>query len=206
MGIWVVILEAVATEGDRVGLGPEPGALEDLAEELAGHYAVVSERRGAYETELWVEEGTAGGAVLAAQFLWQAAVRYLGLPAWEVVRAEARDAHALEIGIIDWPVPPAGPDDPDTDELAPPDLATISPAPVQPSQRKPAAKNAAKKAVAKTVGAKTVGAKTVGAKTVGAKTVGAKTVGAKTVGAKTVGARKSGAKKAVARKSRNSRR
>jgi len=177
MGIWVVILEAVASEGERVGLGPEPGALEDLAEELAGHYAVVSERPGAYETELWVEEGTAGGAVLAAQFLWQAAVRYLGLPAWEVVRAEARDAHALEIGVIDWPVPPAGPDDPGSDELAPPDLATISPAPLQPSKRKPAAKKAvAKKAVAK-----------------------------KAV-AKKPAAEKPAAEKPVARKSRNSRR
>ncbi len=160
-----MILEAVATEGERAGLGIESGALDDLAEELASHYAVVSERSGAYETELWVEEGTAGGAVLAAQFLWQAAVRYLGLPAWEVVRAEARDAHALEIGIIDWPSPPAGPDDQEPDhqepgELPPPEpmslgAATVPAAGPKPATRKPAAKKAppkkaaAKKAVAK---------------------------------------------------------
>src|SRR5436305_11509677 len=110
MEIWVVILEAVAGENDHA-LGIEPGACDDLAEELAANYAVVTEGPGAYETELWVEEGTAGGAVLAAQRLWQAAVRYLGLPAWEVVRAEVRDAHALEIGAIPWPSPPPGPDD-----------------------------------------------------------------------------------------------
>ena len=110
MGIWVVILEAVAAEGEG-GLGIEPGALEDLADELAANYAVVTERPGAFETELWVEEGTAGLAVLAAQRLCQAAVRFLGLPAWEVVRAEARDAHALETGRIDWPEPPDAADD-----------------------------------------------------------------------------------------------
>jgi len=159
LGIWVVILEAVATEKERVGLGIEPGALDDLAEELASHYAVVSERPGAYETELWVEEGTAGGAVLAAQFLWQAAVRYLGLPAWEVVRAEARDAHALEIGIIDWPSPPAGPDDVGPDEL-PPDPVRLGPVPAPTARRRPPAKKAvAKKAVAKKAPAKKTTAK-----------------------------------------------
>ncbi len=155
-----MILEAVATEKERVGLGIEPGALDDLAEELAGHYAVVSERPGAYETELWVEEGTAGGAVLAAQFLWQAAVRYLGLPAWEVVRAEARDAHALEIGIIDWPSPPAGPDDEEPDELPSSDPVSLGPAPARTARRKPPAtkapvkKTVAEKSVAKKAAAK----------------------------------------------------
>ncbi|MDQ6796420.1 MAG: hypothetical protein M3011_00105 [Actinomycetota bacterium] len=175
MGIWVVILEAVATEGERVGLGPEPGALDDLAEELAGHYAVVSERPGAYETELWVEEGTAGGAVLAAQFLWQAAVRYLGLPAWEVVRAEARDAHALEIGIIDWPVPPAGPDEPKSDETAPPDLATLDPAPLdRPGRQARGNRSGGKRAAATTAVAKKAGPKKAVAKKAVAKKAVAK--------------------------------
>ncbi len=170
MGIWVVILEAVATEGERVGLGIEPGALDDLAEELAGHYAVVSERPGAYETELWVEEGTAGGAVLAAQFLWQAAVRYLGLPAWEVVRAEARDAHALEIGIIDWPSPPPDPEDEELDQLPSlDDVASLGPAPMlTPAPRRRPAKGAAtvtvKKAATKKAGTKKAGTKKVQAK------------------------------------------
>ncbi len=155
-----MVLEAVATEGERVGLGIEPGALDDLADELASHYAVVSERPGAYETELWVEEGTAGGAVLAAQFLWQAAVRYLGLPAWEVVRAEARDAHALEVGIIDWPSPPAGPDDPEPDELPPLDPVSLGPAPARAAGPKPAIrKAAAKKAPTKKVAPKKAVAK-----------------------------------------------
>jgi hypothetical protein len=105
LGIWVVLLESVATAEERRGLGVEPGALDDLAEELGANYAVVTERPWGYETELWVEEGTAGGAILAAQFLCQTAVRYLGLPPWEVVRAEARDAHALEVGLIEWPTP-----------------------------------------------------------------------------------------------------
>ncbi len=170
-----MVLEAVATEGERVGLGIEPGALDDLADELASHYAVVSERPGAYETELWVEEGTAGGAVLAAQFLWQAAVRYLGLPAWEVVRAEARDAHALEIGIIDWPSPPAGPDDQEPDELPPPDPVSLGPAPARAPRRKavaktsPATKVAAKKAVAKKAPAKKAAGKKAIAKKAPAK-------------------------------------
>ncbi len=167
-----MILEAVATEKERVGLGIEPGALDDLAEELAGHYAVVSERPGAYETELWVEEGTAGGAVLAAQFLWQAAVRYLGLPAWEVVRAEARDAHALEIGIIDWPSPPAGPDDQEPDGLAPPDPVSLGPAPARAPRRKAVAKKvAAKKTPAKKAPAKKAAARKVAGKKAAAKKV-----------------------------------
>jgi len=175
LGIWVVILEAVATERERVGLGNEPGALDDLAEELAGHYAVVSERPGAYETELWVEEGTAGGAMLAAQFLWQAAVRYLGLPAWEVVRAEARDAHALEIGIIDSPSPPAGPDDQEPDELSPPEPVTLGPAPAREPRRKAVAKKAvAKKAVAKKAVAKKAPANKVAAKKAAGKGAAAK--------------------------------
>ena len=114
----------------------------ERAEELAAHYAVVTERPGAYETELWVEEGTAGAAILAAQRLSQAAVRFLGLPAWEVVRAEARDAHALETGLIDWPEPPDTGDE--APELDPPPPVELAPAP---RKRKPAAAKApAKKA------------------------------------------------------------
>ncbi len=144
MGIWVVVLEAVATERELRGLGIEPGALSDLADELAGNYAVVSERPGAYETELWVEEGTAGGAVLAAQRLCQAAVRFLGLPAWEVVRAEARDAHALETGAIDWPDPPVT-DEPAELDPVPIALDTVTaPAPAKTARaRKAAIKKAA---------------------------------------------------------------
>lgn len=172
MGIWVVILEAVATEGERGGLGIEPGALDDLAEELAGHYAVVKDRPGAYETELWVEEGTAGGAVLAAQFLWQAAVRYLGLPAWEVVRAEARDAHALETGIIDWPDPPVGPDE------EPAALGPVPPSPPEPAPRpmRSASKSASAKKVAKKAPTKKVATTTVATKKAPAKKAPAKKV------------------------------
>ncbi|MGI9080387.1 MAG: hypothetical protein ACR2GF_06180 [Acidimicrobiales bacterium] len=122
MGIWVVLLESVATAEKRRGLGVDPGALDDLADELAANYAVVTERPWGYETELWVEDGTAGGAILAAQFLCQTAVRYLGLPPWEVVRAEARDAHALEVGLIEWPTPAVDPGDEPPDEPPPPEL------------------------------------------------------------------------------------
>ena len=147
MGIWVVILEAVAAPGDTAGLGIEPGSLDDLTEELAAHYAVVTERPGAYETELWVEEGTAGAAILAAQRLSQAAVRFLGLPAWEVVRAEARDAHALETGLIDWPEPSNVGDE--TPEIEPPPPEPRPPAPRKPKKEAPVKKAAAKKASAR---------------------------------------------------------
>jgi len=147
VGIWVVILEAVAAPGDTAGLGIEPGSLDDLTEELAAHYAVVTERPGAYETELWVEEGTAGAAILAAQRLSQAAVRFLGLPAWEVVRAEARDAHALETGLIDWPEPSNVGDE--TPEIEPPPPEPRPPAPRKPKKEAPVKKAAAKKASAR---------------------------------------------------------
>jgi len=194
VGIWVVILEAVATADERSGLGVEPGALDDLAEELAKHYAVVSERPWAYETEMWVEEGTAGGAVLAAQFLWQAAVRYLGLPAWEVVRAEVRDAHALEVGIIDWPPPPAGIDPTggdaadEADEPAPLELPTLEtqavsrPRAKAATRKKVATGNAttkhipARKAVKNGVAKKAVAKKVVAKKAVAKKVVAKKAV------------------------------
>ena len=145
MGVWVVILEAVATEADRSGLDIEPGALDDLADELASNYAVVTELQGAYETELWIEEGTAGAAVLAAQRLCQAAVRFLGLPAWEVVRAEARNAHALETGAIGWPDPPVTADT--TTELVATPAIELD-APPAPAKKARATKAAASKALA----------------------------------------------------------
>ncbi|MEN3315101.1 MAG: hypothetical protein V7605_1335 [Acidimicrobiaceae bacterium] len=152
MGIWVVLLESVATADERRGLGVEPGALDDLADELAANYAVVTERPWGYETELWVEEGTAGGAMLAAQFLCQTAVRYLGLPPWEVVRAEARDAHALEVGLIEWPTPAVDPDDEPADEPPPLELpATATKAATKKAgTRKRATTKAVTKAVTKT--------------------------------------------------------
>jgi len=203
VGIWVVILEAVASVGERSGLGVEPGALDDLAEELAGHYAVVSERPWAYETELWVEEGTAGGAVLAAQFLWQSAVRYLGLPAWEVVRAEARDAHSLEVGIIDWPTPPEAPDDEASDEPPPLELATPEPAPTTRSPRATTGKKAATAKVGLRKAAPTKAAPTKAAPTKAAPT---KAVTKKTsapraaAGADKAPVRKAGSRKAVTKK------
>jgi len=199
VGIWVVILEAVASVGERSGLDVEPGALDDLAEELAGHYAVVSERPWAYETELWVEEGTAGGAVLAAQFLWQSAVRYLGLPAWEVVRAEARDAHSLEVGIIDWPTPPEAPDDEVTDEPSPLELATPEPAPVTTSRPRATTR---KKAAAAKVGPKKAATKKVVTK----KTSASRAVaGAHKAPVRKAGSRKAVTKKGVAGKTGNAR-
>jgi hypothetical protein len=105
MGIWVVVLEAVAIEGD-LEAEVHPDDLGALAEELSASYPVIVGRPGAYSGELWVEEGNAGGAILAALLLWQTAVRAVGLPSWHVARAEARDAQALEMGVIAWPAPP----------------------------------------------------------------------------------------------------
>lgn len=138
MGIWVVVLEAAATEGDFDTL-VDLDDLDALAEELAAQYAVVTSRPGAYQAELWVEEGTAGGAILAALRLWQGAVRYIGLPGWDVARAEARDARALELGVIDWPTPP--------------DAVEEEPAPMlelEPPNKAAAKKKAAKKKAAAT--------------------------------------------------------
>ena len=101
MGIWVVILEAVQGPDDGPDeIGPED--LDAFAEELADYYPVVAGSPTSYEAELWVEDNTAGGAMLTAQRLWQAAVREAGLPMWDVLRGEARDARALESGRLAW--------------------------------------------------------------------------------------------------------
>src|ERR671916_322630 len=101
MGIWVVVLEAVQGPDD----GPEeigPADLDAFAEELADYYPVVAGSPTSYEAELWVEENTAGEALLTAQRIWQGAVRDAGLPMWDVLRGEARDARALESGRLAW--------------------------------------------------------------------------------------------------------
>ncbi|HWC10533.1 MAG TPA: hypothetical protein VG455_04845 [Acidimicrobiales bacterium] len=116
MGIWVVILEAVQGPDD----GPDEIGAEDLdafAEELADYYPVVAGSPTSYEAELWVEDNTAGGAMLTAQRLWQAAVREAGLPMWDVLRGEARDARALESGRLAWGSAPG--DDIEPTEPAP---------------------------------------------------------------------------------------
>jgi hypothetical protein len=101
MGIWVVVLEAVQGPDDGPDeIGPED--LDAFAEELADFYPVVAGSPTSYEAELWVEENTAGEALLTAQRLWQAAVREAGLPMWDVLRGEARDARALESGRLAW--------------------------------------------------------------------------------------------------------
>ena len=101
MGIWVVVLEAVQGPDDGPGeIGPED--LDAFAEELADYYPVVAGSPTSYEAELWVEENTAGSALLTAQRIWQAAVRDAGLPMWDVLRGEARDARALESGRLAW--------------------------------------------------------------------------------------------------------
>ncbi|MGI9034098.1 MAG: hypothetical protein ACR2HY_10585 [Acidimicrobiales bacterium] len=105
MGIWVVVLEAVAIDGGHEAQ-VDPDDLDALAEELAASHPVITARPGSYSGELWVEEGNAGGAILSALLLWQTAVRAVGLPSWHVARAEARDAQALEMGLVDWPRAP----------------------------------------------------------------------------------------------------
>ncbi len=99
MGIWVVVLEAVAGE-DGTSIDLED--LDALGDALAPNYPQVTGGPSFFQAQIWVEEATAGAALMLAQRLWQSAVREVGLPPWDVVRAEARDAHAIEAGLIEW--------------------------------------------------------------------------------------------------------
>ena len=155
MGIWVVVLEAVQGPDD----GPEeigPDDLDAFADELADYYPVVAGSPTSYEAELWVEESTAGAALLTAQRIWQGAVRDAGLPMWDVLRGEARDARALESGRLAWASAPGGDAAPDAEaeaELGPepePEPPLEAPKKVAKKATKVAAKErAAKKAAAK---------------------------------------------------------
>ena len=113
MGIWVVVMEAVAGDDPNT---IEPEDLDALAEELGECYPQVSGGPAFYQAELWVEESNAGGAVMHALRVWQAAVRELGMPTWDVVRAEARDAYAIEAGLIEWNPPDEGDPEGELDE------------------------------------------------------------------------------------------
>ena len=162
MGIWVVVLEAVQGPDDGPDeIGPED--LDAFAEELADYYPVVAGSPTSYEAELWVEQNTAGEALLTAQRIWQAAVREAGLPMWDVLRGEARDARALESGRLDWAsapgdAAPGGEPEPGAEpELEPPPEPEPSPEP------EPRRRAAAKKAPGKQGGAKKAGAKKVAA-------------------------------------------
>ncbi len=159
MGIWVVMLEAVRGPDDSSEeIGPDD--LDAFAEELADYYPVVAGSPTSYEAELWVEENTAGGAMLVAQRIWQGAVRGAGLPMWDVLRGEARDARALESGRLAWATAPGdqvASDEPEPDpepEPAPPKRAA--------ARKAPAKKAPVKKGQEKT---KKVGARTRGAAT-----------------------------------------
>ena len=141
MGIWVVVLEAVLGPDD----GPEeigPDDLDAFADELADYYPVVAGSPTSYEAELWVEENTAGEALLTAQRIWQGAVRDAGLPMWDVLRGEARDARALESGRLAWGSAPG-----DVEDAEPGPEPEPEPEP-EPPRRAPR-KATAKKAVAK---------------------------------------------------------
>jgi hypothetical protein len=99
MGIWVVVMEAVAGE-DPTTIDLDD--LDALGDALAPNYPQLTGGPSWYQAQVWVEEATAGAALMLAQRLWQSAVREVGLPPWDVVRAEARDAHAIEAGLIEW--------------------------------------------------------------------------------------------------------
>jgi hypothetical protein len=149
MGIWVVVLEAVQGPDD----GPDeigPDDLDAFADQLADYYPVVAGTPTSYEAELWVEENTAGEALLTAQRIWQGAVREADLPMWDVLRGEARDARALESGRLAWGSAPgeeAEGGDPEP-EPEPPARAAKK-APVKKTPAKKAKKAPVKKAPAK---------------------------------------------------------
>ena len=145
MGIWVVVLEAVQGPDD----GPQeigPDDLDAFADGLADYYPVVAGSPTSYEAELWVEENTAGEALLTAQRIWQGAVRDAGLPMWDVLRGEARDARALESGRLAWGSAPgvdAAAAEPEPEpEPEPPPRAARKAAP----KKKAAAKKSARRA------------------------------------------------------------
>lgn len=104
MAIWVVVLEAVIDEEARAGI--EEGELHALGKVLAQHFPVIAGTGWSYETELWVEDNMASGALLAAERLVQAAAREIGLATSEIVRVDIRNAHAIESGVIDWGAAP----------------------------------------------------------------------------------------------------
>ena len=147
MGVWVVVLEAVA--GEEPGPGIDADDLDAFADALADYYPVVAGTPSSYEAEIWVEENTAGGAMLEAQRLWQIAAREAGIPLWDVVRGEARDARALDSGRLAWADAPG--------ELAQPGQATEAeaapaepePAPEPPPPAARAAKKSARKSTKK---------------------------------------------------------
>jgi hypothetical protein len=156
MGIWVVVLEAVRGPDDGAEeIGPED--LDAFADELVDYYPVVAGSPTSYEAELWVEENTAGAALLTAQRIWQGAVREAGLPMWDVLRGEARDARALESGRLAWASAPGDDAEAVEAEPEPEPGAELEPEPPKraartaPSKKKAAPKKAAakKKAPAK---------------------------------------------------------
>jgi hypothetical protein len=85
---------------------------------------------------------------LAALLLWQTAVRAVGLPSWHVARAEARDAQALEMGVIAWPAPPdevvRGQEDVELIEEDEEEVLELGPAPPPKAARAAKAAKAAK--------------------------------------------------------------
>jgi hypothetical protein len=104
VAVWVVVLEAIADRDARTGFDEE--SLDALAGALAEHFPVIAGTGRSYETELWVEDSMASGALLTAERLVQAAAREIGLATTEIVRAEVRSARAIEAGIINWGTPP----------------------------------------------------------------------------------------------------
>ena len=104
MAVWVVVLEAIVDQDAQTGFDEEN--LDALAGALAEHFPVIAGTGRSYETELWVEDSMASGALLTAERLVQAAAREIGLATTEIVRAELRSARAIESGLIDWGTPP----------------------------------------------------------------------------------------------------
>ena len=104
MATWVVVLEAVIDEEARTGIHEDE--LLALGEVLAHHFPVIAGTGWSYETELWVEDNMASGALLTAERLVQAAARQIGLATSEIVRVDIRNAHAIESGVIDWGAAP----------------------------------------------------------------------------------------------------
>jgi hypothetical protein len=157
MGIWVVVLEAVRGPDDGLDeIGPDD--LDAFAEELADYYPVVAGSPTSYEAELWVEDNTAGGAALIAQRIWQGAVREAGLPMWDVLRAEARDARALESGRLAWASAPGGDAAAEPEAEAEPELEPTEPeVPKRAARKAPSKKK--KKAAAKKAGPRKAPAK-----------------------------------------------
>lgn len=89
---WIVVLEVVVEPGGSVGMADIAGVVHAL-----GDVAVIAlSAPNRYAVQLPIIDQTCGDALLRACLRWRDAVRQVGLPASDVVRAEVLAASEFE--------------------------------------------------------------------------------------------------------------